>query len=58
VARKDLTGGESYGARGSWSTRSAYWEFLGLLGSEGARTGWWASREAIAGVGAAAVLEA
>jgi hypothetical protein len=25
-----------------------------LLGSEGARTGWWTSREAIAGVGAAA----
>jgi hypothetical protein len=54
AAREDLTGGESYVARGSWSTRSAYLGFLGLLGSEGARTGRWTLREAIAGVGAAA----
>jgi hypothetical protein len=39
---------------GGWSTRCAYVGFLGLLGSEGARTGWWALRAAIAGVGAAA----
>jgi hypothetical protein len=39
AARDDLASGGFHGGTGGWSARCAYRGFLGLLGSEGARTG-------------------